>query len=108
MVQAVNAHFHSDEVLKSLKAADVVSVRGVHQGLPRLLGGVVLGSGGQPGVLVGVVGLDDEPVALVVNGVLVVGPAGRHHQRVGTGVGGGEQAHLGGNVVAGADDDVFL
>ena len=78
------------------------------RGFPCRLGGVILGRGRNAEVLVIVVGHDYEPVALMVDGVIVPLSPRRHQDRFGCGVVRRDQSVLGGNMVAGPYDHVFI
>ena len=83
-------------------------VRAGHQRLPGGLRWIVIGGGDQTGILVGVVGLDDETVALVIEMVLVSGAARRYDARLPGRIGRGDQVGLGGHVIRGVDHHVVL
>ena len=55
----------------------------------------------------GIVGANDKAVALVVDGILVAGAAGRDQEGCDVRGGGRYEANLGGDVVACADKDEF-
>lgn len=100
LIESVQSFLHGDEVREGGEVPDVALVRAGHERLPCGLGGIVIRRGDQAGVLVGVVGLDDEPVALVIDVVLVSGAARRDHARLPERLGRRDQVHLGGFVIA--------
>ena len=108
LVQAVYALLHGDEVRERLEAADVERVGALQQGRPGRLGQVIASGSGQAGVLVPVVGADDEAVALMVHGVFVACPARGDEAGLGVQIIGRDQVRLGGHMVGGVDDDVLL
>ena len=79
VVQPADSLLHRNELPERLYVADVVAVGRIHQRGPGRLRGIVAWRDGDARVLVGVVGADDEAVALVVHRILVARAPGRDH-----------------------------
>ena len=83
-------------------------VRTLKQCFPCLLGGVMFGRSGNAEVLMVIVGPDDEAVALVIDQIFVPFLPGSHQYRFGGWIIRRDQPVLAGNVVASANDYVFV
>ena len=108
LVQPVDPLLHRDVVLRNVQVLDVQRFVALQQGLPGLLRWVVFGRRRYAEVVVVVIGPDDETVALVVNRVLVPYFPGSNQYRFGRWIIRRDQPVLAGDVVAGANDDVFV
>ena len=106
LVDAADALLHRHEAVEHAEVDEVARVGRRHQHAPGGLRRVGLRGDDQAGVLVRVVGLDDEAVALVIHLVLVLHAPRRDHQRRPRRIVRGDETRFAGHMVPGGDDHI--